>query len=416
MSDLAISLGALVVLYIFLIGDWFHRAWAALGVAVILMLAQVVSLRNAVASVNFNTLGLLVGMMVLVGLLGEAGLFDAVGRYAMTVAHGRQRRLLWAFFLLSAGISAFLDNVTTILLLTPALFRATEAMDVDPVPYIMMMVAASNLGGLATLIGDPPNILIGTAAHFSFNHFLGMLGIPAVILLASLAFVGPWGMKIGKNPQLAARVPDEEPRDFPLESRRPLLLVILGLVMVGFILQRPLHLSSGVIAVIGAALGIVASAGQTKHIWRSVDWGTLGFFLGIFIIVGSLEHEGVIRFLAGMVVHEHFHQWLPLVVLAGSALFSAVLDNVPLVAAMIPLVERLSALHPGDAQKLWVALAMGAAIGGNSTIIGASANVVAQGLAEERGYALQFRRYLPFGLRVFAATVILGAVYIMVWP
>lgn len=414
MTEAQISLAALVILYVFLIGDWFHRAWAALGVAALLVLARVVSVTEAISFVNFNTVGLLTGMMVLVGLLGEAGLFHRLGQSAERLSRGQPQRLLWVFFIFTAIISAFLDNVTTILLLSPALFGAAEEMDVDPIPFLMVMVAASNLGGLATLIGDPPNILIGTAAHLSFNQFVTVLGPPAVILLAGLALVVPRHLKAGQNPQRAVADPYQPPKIFPLAPRLIPLLGILGAVLAAFILQRPLHLSAGMIAVAGAALGIVASVGRTGKIWRSVDWGTLGFFVGIFVLVGALEHGGVIRHLATFLARQNLGPWMPVAILVGSAVFSALLDNVPLVAAMIPLVERLGQMHPGYGLELWTALALGAAIGGNATIIGASANVVAQGMAEERGYRLEFRRYLPFGLTVFSVTLVLGVLYIMV--
>ncbi|AUW94755.1 MAG: SLC13 family permease [Sulfobacillus thermotolerans] len=413
MTEAQISLVALLLLYIFLIGDWFHRAWAALGVALLLIVTRVITVAEAVSFINFNTVGLLTGMMVLVGLLGEAGLFYQVGRVARRLARGRPVRLLWIFFVLTAFISAFLDNVTTILLLSPALFGAANEMDFDPVPFLMIMVAASNLGGLATLIGDPPNILIGTAAHLSFNQFARLLTPPAILLLVGLAAIVPYFMTFSSNPLPAEMDGPRRLQEFPLESRRGLLLTILAGVLVAFVLQREWHLAAGTISMAGAALGMLATIGKSVRIWNQVDWGTLGFFIGIFILVGALEHGGVIAHLAKFLAQHPLGQWMPLTILVGSALFSALLDNVPLVAAMIPLVQRLGQMHPEYGVELWAALALGAAIGGNATIIGASANVVAQGMAEERGYRLEFRRYLPFGLSVFAVTLVLGIIYVM---
>ncbi|WP_026040767.1 SLC13 family permease [Sulfobacillus thermosulfidooxidans] len=414
MTEAQISLGALALLYVFLIGDWFHRAWAALGVAGLLVLLHVITIREALSSIDINTISLLLGMMVLVGLLGQAGLFFRFGLKARQIAKGEPRRLLWVFFILTAVISAFLDNVTTILLLSPALFRAAEGMDLDPVPFLMAMVAASNLGGLGTLIGDPPNILIGTAANLSFNAFIAMLGLPALILLIGVAVTLPWRFKWEKNPQGVVVDPYQVPSEFPLAHRLMPLLGVLGLVLIAFVLQRVLHVSSGEIAIGGATLGLIVSGPRVGRFWTMVDWGTLGFFVGIFVLVGALEHGGVISHIARFLASQQLGNGLALIILLGSAILSALVDNVPLVAAMIPLIRNLLHLYPGYGMELWVALAMGAAIGGNATIIGASANVVAQGLAQERGYSLNFRRYLPFGLQVFAVTLILGTLYITV--
>ncbi|WP_053960537.1 SLC13 family permease [Sulfobacillus thermosulfidooxidans] len=412
MTEAQISLGALALLYVFLIGDWFHRAWAALGVAALLVLLHVITLREALSSIDINTISLLLGMMVLVGLLGQAGLFFRFGLKARQIARGEPWRLLWVFFILTAVISAFLDNVTTILLLSPALFRAAEGMDLDPVPFLMAMVAASNLGGLSTLIGDPPNILIGTAANLSFNAFIAMLGLPAMILLVGVALTLPWRLKWEKNPQAIVVDPYQVPGEFPLANRLIPLLGVLALVLMAFVLQRVIHMSSGEIAIGGAVLGLIVAGPRVGRFWTMVDWGTLGFFVGIFVLVGALEHGGVISHIARFLANQQLGNGLALIILLGSAILSALVDNVPLVAAMIPLIRNLLHLHPGYGMELWVALAMGAAIGGNATIIGASANVVAQGLAQERGYSLNFRRYLPFGLQVFAVTLILGTLYI----
>ena len=204
MSQTQIALAALVLLYIFLIGDWFHRAWTALGVAALMVLLHVVTFRDAFYSIDFNTIGLLLGMMVLVGLLGEAGLFFRFGIKARQMAREQPKRLLWVFFGLTVVLSAFLDNVTTILLLSPALFRAAEGMDLDPVPFLMAMIVASNLGGMASLIGDPPNILIGTASHMSFNTFVAHLGLPALFLLTGVALILPRILEWKANPQMIA--------------------------------------------------------------------------------------------------------------------------------------------------------------------------------------------------------------------
>ncbi len=413
MSQAQIALAALVLLYIFLIGDWFHRAWAALGVAGLLVLLRVITFQDAIRAIDFNTIGLLLGMMVLVGLLGEAGLFFRFGLKARQMARGQPKRLFWVFFVLTAVLSAFLDNVTTILLLSPALFRTAEGMDLDPVPFLMAMIVCSNLGGMATLIGDPPNILIGTAAKMSFNTFLGHLGMPAIFLLMGAALILPRLLKWQANPQVIAVDPYRVPKDFPLANRLTPLLVVLGMVLIAFVLQDVFHWMSGAIAMGGGFLGLLVSGRRAGRFWHVVDWGTLGFFMGIFILVGALEKGGIVIRVANFLSHVHLANNLPLLVLLISAVLSAVVDNVPLVAAMIPVIRYLLHSLPTYNSELWIALAMGAAIGGNATILGSSANIVAQGLAQKRGYTLSFRRYLPFGLKMFGLSLVLGAVYLV---
>ena len=413
MSQAQIVLAALVLLYIFLIGDWFHRAWAALGIAGLLVLLRVITFQDAIRAIDFNTIGLLLGMMVLVGLLGEAGLFFRFGLKARQMARGQPKRLFWVFFVLTAVLSAFLDNVTTILLLSPALFRTAEGMDLDPVPFLMAMIVCSNLGGMATLIGDPPNILIGTAAKMSFNTFLGHLGMPSILLLMGAALILPRLLKWQANPQVIAVDPYRVPKDFPLANRLMPLLVVLGMVLIAFVLQDVFHWMSGAIAMSGGFLGLLVSGRRAGRFWHVVDWGTLGFFMGIFILVGALEKGGIVIRVANFLSHVHLANNLPLLVLLISAVLSAVVDNVPLVAAMIPVIRYLLHSLPTYNSELWIALAMGAAIGGNATILGSSANIVAQGLAQKRGYTLSFRRYLPFGLKMFGLSLVLGAVYLV---
>jgi Na+/H+ antiporter NhaD/arsenite permease-like protein len=287
-------------------------------------------------------------------------------------------------------------------------------MSLDPVPLLMVMVVASNLGGMATLIGDPPNILIGTAAHLSFNQFVNLLLPGAVIVLAGMAWMLPHLIRdsAGHRTQLPPIAPSRV--NYPMRPRLFGLLTILGLTLVAFLLQRTLRLEAGEIAMAGAVLAVVYGGPQIKVLPKFVDWGTLGFFVGVFVIVGALEQHGVANALAELINRKSWGPWLPVVLFLGSAVLSALLDNVPLVAAAIPVIRALMLQNPDFGNGLWVALAMGAAIGGNATIIGASANVVAQGLALERGYHLDFKRYLKFGLSVFLVTAVLGAGYIFV--
>ncbi len=408
-----VAVFAIGILYILLIGDWFHRAWAALGMALAVTLVGVLPYNQALASIDVNTMMLLIGMMILVGLLGEAGLFVYLGHFMKKWTRGSPRRLMWIIYGMTAVASAFLDNVTTVLLLSPALFQIAESMSLDPVPLLMVMVVASNLGGMATLIGDPPNILIGTAAGLTFNQFVYLLLPGALVVLGGLAWLLP-GSLAKSQPSTTPAAPSKPVSALVLRPRLNGLLVILGLTLLAFVFQGALGVDAGDIAVASAVFAALYSWLPLKPLITFVDWGTLGFFVGIFVLVRSLEQHGVASFLAGMINSRQWGPWLPLVLFLGAAVFSALLDNVPLVAAAIPIIRSLLQQNPHLGNTLWVALAMGAAIGGNATIIGASANVVAQGLALERGYALDFKRYLPFGAKIFGITLVLATCYILI--
>lgn len=408
-----IAVIALLALYVLLLGDWFHRAWVALGLALALVLSQTVSVSAALSSIDWNTLFLLAGMMVFVAYLGDAGLFLLLGRWAKKWSKGRPWRLLWIFYVLTAVVSAFLDNVTTILLLSPILMETAEELQLDPVPLLMVEVAASNLGGMGTLIGDPPNILIGTAAHLSFVEFIKVLAPASAAMLILLAVVLPRFIKLegGAGP----RTEDGTSTAVPVSDRKLLgLLVIMGLMLAAFIVQKLLEVQVGYIALGGALAATLYTGGLKGRWWKHVDYGTLGFFMGVFVLVGALESSGFIHHVVVWLDQPALGPWLPLLLFFGTVVFSALLDNVPLVAALVPVLAHITARDPHFGVELWVAVGLGAAVGGNATVIGASANVVAQGIAIERGYSLSFSRYARFGLKVAGFTALIGAAYLTV--
>lgn len=402
-----------MALYVLLLGDWFHRAWVALGLAAALIVSRTISPSTAFASIDWNTIFLLTGMMIFVAYLGDAGLFELLGRWARTWSRGKPWRLLWIFYVVTAVISAFLDNVTTMLLLSPILIEAAEEMQIDPVPLLMVEVVASNLGGMGTLIGDPPNILIGTAAHLSFVAFLQVLGPAALAALLLLAVMLRRLVRIEPRvPRAGRREPTE--RGGISRPKLMMLLVIMAGMLGGFVLQHQLGWPVGYVALAGAFVATIVTGGLKGRWWLHVDYGTLGFFIGVFVLVGALESSGFIHHVVSLLLWPPLVPWLPFLLFIGTAVFSALLDNVPLVAALIPVLGRLIVQDPHFGVELWVAIAMGAAIGGNGTVIGASANVVAQGIAIERGYNLSFGRYARFGLKVAGLTAVLGFFYLMV--
>ncbi|MBX5467549.1 MAG: tyrosine transporter P-protein [Firmicutes bacterium] len=398
-----LAVATFVVVYVFLVGDWFHRAWAALLGAATLVATGVIPWHRVAEAVDWNTLGLLGAMMILVGVVAETGLFDLIGAAVARWAGSSPRRLALAFAVAAAVVSMALDNVTTLLLLGPAVLRSAEAVGADPVDLMMGTALASNLGGLATLIGDPPNILIGTAAGLDFLAFLRYLGPLAAVLVVVLAGWLCLRFPAGRGAPAAHPLP---------RVRHPLVLAVLALTLAGFLLQGVTGWSASAVALGGAALAVAVLRPPLRRVVRAVDWGTLAFFFGVFVMVGGLETSGAVARMAQWLAATSSPASVWLAVLVGSALVSALLDNVPLVAALIPVVADLSHQHVGYGIGLWMALAAGAAIGGNATVIGASANVVAQGLVEEAGYRMDFVRFAAFGAPVAAMTAAVAAAYL----
>ncbi len=404
---------ALAALYALLLGDWFHRAWVALGLAAALVLSGTLSPAAAFGSIDWNTIFLLAGMMICVACLGDAGLFSYLGRRAKHYANGKPWRLLWIFYVLTAVISAFLDNVTTILLLAPILIEAAEEMDLDPIPLLLVQVIASNLGGVATLVGDPPNILIGTAAHLSFMQFAVNLGPIAVLMLVFLALLLPGLVRLTPRAGGSQRLRGPSAA-IQISPKLKGLLAIIGLMLAAFVLQRQIGVAVGYIALLGALASTLYAGGLRSRWYRHIDYGTLGFFVGVFVLVGALESSGFVHYVVQWLSRPGLGPWLPLLLFLGTAVFSALLDNVPLVAALIPVLERLAGSGSHFGVELWIAIGLGAAVGGNATVIGASANVVAQGLSIEHGYALSFTRFARFGMKAAGLTALVGAAYLTV--
>lgn len=399
-----------LALYVVLVAEWMHRALAALIAGVLAVGTNLLTPPEAIRALDWNTLALLFGLMLLVAVLEEAGLFTLIGAFARHLAGPSPWRLLWAFTVMTAIVSAFLPNVTVLMILAPALISAAEAMGIDPVPLLMVEVFASNLGGLATLIGDPPNILIGTAATLTFTDFFIHLAPLALGLLVILGIYARLTIRLPRRVTAVIGITAPAPpvRDLAL------LLAIFGLTVAAFIAQRWIGLPIGLIAVVGGLLSVVASGPDFEKTLRQLDWSTLIFFAGLFLVVGALTQQGVITRAAVWLVGMHMGRWMPLVILVGTALFSALLDNLPIVAAAIPLIHIVLHDHPQYGVAPWLALAAGAAIGGNATSFGATANVVAVGLANVRGYSLSFRRHLSMGVPITLLTLAAAVLWI-VW-
>ncbi|HOV42757.1 MAG TPA: ArsB/NhaD family transporter [Syntrophothermus lipocalidus] len=419
--------GAAVVIfftvYFLIVSEKIHRAVAALLGAGAVIWLGIVTQAEAVRSIDFNTIGLLVGMMIIVGITKRSGLFEFLAIWSAQKTKGNPIRILIALSSLTAIASAFLDNVTTVLLIVPVTFAITDELGLNPFPFLFSEVLASNIGGTATLIGDPPNIMIGSGAGLGFLDFL--FNLTPVIVVVFLCTLGLCAVIFRKDLQLAeekkqtvlefgSRDAHDYIKDYLLLKRS---LTVLGLVIVAFVLHQWLGLESATIALGGAALlMLIMPDFEPEEALLTVEWPTIFFFIGLFIVVGALEKVGVIRFLAHQAIaltggKPHV---MAMTVLWTSALFSSFVDNIPFTATMIPLLKSVGTLSGADLGPLWWALSLGACLGGNGTLIGASANLVVAGIAARQGLTITFKEYFKYGFPLMLVSIIISTVYIWV--
>lgn len=405
------------VTYGIIISEKIHRTVVALTGAALLIVLGIINQEQAIEGVDFNTLGLLIGMMVIVNIARHSGMFQYVAIYASKLGRGRPIPILMLLGLVTAIFSALLDNVTTVLLMVPVTFVVANNLKVNPKPYLMSAILLSNIGGTATLIGDPPNILIGSAAKLSFNEFLINLGpISFVVMLATLAMLFFWYRRAltadaGAQSAIMAFKPREAITDVSLLVKS---LIVLAVVLIGFFTHSITHLEGATIAMTGAALLLLLTMNEPEHHLRDVEWTTIFFFIGLFVLVTGLEHVGAIRMLAEQLVEatQGNATVLTLTILWGSGIFSALIDNIPFVATMIPLIKDIGSLSGLALGPLWWALALGADIGGNATIVGASANVVVSGIAEREGNKIGFFEYMRIAVPLTFVALILCTGYV----
>ena len=438
-SDLSIALAIFAVSYGLIITERIHKTIVALGGAALMIVSGVVTQDEAFYShefgVDYNVIFLLIGMMIIVNIVRDTGLFEVLAIWSAQRAGADPFRMLALLALVTAVLSAMLDNVTTVLLMAPVTLSIAKRLRLDPVPFLIVEAIASNIGGTATLVGDPPNIMIASKAQLGYLQFLIVLG-PAVVGIMAVFLVGLrllYGGSLQVAPHLKEAVLGLAPRDAvqdPLLLRRCVWL--LGLVNLAFGLHGVLHLEPATIALVGASAFMLIGRANRKHnsdelsYLADVEWKTIFFFIGLFILVGALVKVGVIGMLATQLlsVTQGHPAAAVFSILWGSALLSAVIDNIPYVAAMNPLVVDLArSLHPEisdyttlvhqpDILPLWWSLALGACLGGNGTLIGASANVVIADLARRAGYPISYRQFLMVGFPVMVGSLLLSTLYV----
>ncbi len=425
--NVAISAGILLIAYVFIALEKIPKVTIALVGAAITILIGLVSQSKALDGgaldphyfinfVDFNVIFLLVSMMMIVSIATKSGMFNWLANELLKMTKGKPVAILFALGLFTAVASAFLDNVTTVILIMPVTFFIAKKLDINPIPYLLTEIFASNIGGTATLIGDPPNIIIGSAAKLSFMDFVIQLTpIVAIIMVAVLAVLYLFFRKdLHTTPERMAEVANLDNSktitNFPLMIRSA---IVLCLVILGFVLHDVTHIETCVTAMLGASFLLLFE--KPKEIFEEVEWNTIFFFIGLFIIIGGLEASGGIKLMAEWVlkVTEGSQQATALIILWASGFISGVIDNIPYTATMTPmLLEIQKVMGTEYSWPLWWCLSLGACLGGNMTIIGAAANVIVSETAAHKGHPIAFMRFLKYGVIIMIISLTLSTVYV----
>lgn len=416
MKIIAVAVFLIVILLI--ITERVHRTAAAMAGAMVLILTGVMSADKALSYIDFNTIGVLVGMMIFVAIVRQSGMFEYIAVRAAKAVHGDPWKIMVAFTLITAVLSAILDNVTTVLLVGPMSIAIARMLKIDPVPFLMGQILASNVGGTATLIGDPPNIMIGSAAHLSFMDFLDNTGFAVLFILVVLILL----MKIVYEKKIELGTVDTgaiEKLD-PSKSitNRALMkkgIIVLICVIVGFMFHDKLGIESSVIALTAAAVMLIIGREDVNEAIQDVEWTSILFFMSLFVVVGGLTETGIIKELASKIIDAtNGHPMVTMLVLLwASALLSSILDNIPFVATLIPLILAMQA-DGIDVTSFWWAISLGACLGGNGTMIGASANVVLSDISTKHGYPITFKSYLKVGMPFMLLSIVISTVFLVV--
>jgi Na+/H+ antiporter NhaD/arsenite permease-like protein len=418
-----IAVAVFVIAYVLIATEWIHKLLAALGGAAVLFALGVTDTEHAFYSpdtgIDWNVIFLLLGMMIIVGILRRTGVFEYVAIWAAKRAKGSPLRVMILLTLITAIASAFLDNVTTVLLIAPVTLLVCDRLGVNPVPLLIAEVMASNIGGAATLIGDPPNIIIASRSGLTFNDFLihmtplVVLELVVFTLVLPRLFKGAFDADPGKVEDVLRLNEREAIHDTGLLLKCG---VVLLLVFTGFIGHAVFHIEPAVVALLGAGLLVLISKVPTRDYMGSVEWQTLLFFAGLFVMVGALVKTGVIGNLADLAARATGGRPLiaMLLILVVSALLSGIVDNIPYVATMSPIVLDLgkTMTDPAHMHALWWALAAGADFGGNATAVGASANVVVIGIALRADHPISFWEFTRKGVVMTAITILVAAPYL----
>lgn len=414
---IAIIIFAIVLFCI--ITEVINGTLAAMAGAMAMVFFGIIDSEAVPSYIDFNTIGVLIGMMLLVSTVKKSGLFEFLAIYTARLAKGSPGKILISFALITAVLSAILDNVTTVLLIGPMTLVVTQILQISPVPFLITEILASNMGGTSTLIGDPPNIMIGSAAGLGFSDFIiNLVPVILVILVVTLLilyflFRNKLVVDECKKEAIMALDPYKSINDYPLLYKS---LAVILLVLLGFIFHDRLGLSSSIVALTGATIILIIGGQDVEEIFHSVEWLTLGFFTALFIIVGGLQEAGIIELLATylMKVTSGSPVLMVIVILWLSAIVSSFLNNIPFVATLIPLIIALGR-NGMDITPLWWAIALGACLGGNGTLIGASANLILANIGNRNGYKISFGYYFKYGFPLMLISIIISMAYLLIF-
>ncbi len=413
--QLVAGLAVFVLTYALIATELVDKTIAALAGGVAMILLGIVDQEQAFAHIDFNVIFLLAGMMILAGIIRKTGVFGWLAIRAARFAGGDGYRILVVLSIITAVASSLLDNVTTVVLVGPITLFLAARLGMSPFPFVVSEILASNIGGSATLIGDPPNILIGSAAGLDFTAFLVNLAPLAAILLAVYLVAARWLFRgqLDVDPELRTALFALDEREMisdPALLRRS--LIVLGLTLIGFLLHGPLGYEAATVALAGAVALMLVAREDPREVLREVEWPTLFFFIGLFMLIAGIIELGVIRAIADALLAVTGGALAPttMVMLWVSAALSGVVDNIPYTATMIPVVRDLST--GPQSNPIWWALAIGADLGGNATIIGASANVILASLAGREGHEITFGRFLRYGLPVTVGSILISTIYL----
>ncbi len=397
-----------------------HRSLVALAGACLMIFFKVVGQEEAFRAIDLNVIFLLAGMMVIIHILAKSGIFQWIAIKTFRVSKGNPITIMILLSISTAFVSSFLDNVTTVLLIAPVTIVLVQYLELDPVPFLIFEVIASNIGGTATLIGDPPNILIGSSAGLGFNTFVEHLAPVVLIVLACFAITIKimFRRSFHVSNELKARIMEVDPgKAITDKSILKKSLFVLALVIIGFISHEPLGFEAATIAITGATLLIILTKTDPDEAFKSVEWTTLAFYMGLFIVVQGLVEIGAIKMMSDKLfsLTRGNETATTLLILWFSGITCAFLNNIPFVATMIPIIKGFGAdmaVSNEALLPLWWALALGACLGGNGTIIGSSANFIVAGIANKSGYKISFGRFMKYGVPLTLQSLIICSIYI----
>ena len=412
-----------VAAYALIISEKVHRTIVGICGAMLMIVFGILDQETAIHHIDFNTLGLLMGMMIIVNVTSETGLFNFLAIWAAKKVDAQPIKLLVALSALTAVCSAMLDNVTTVLLTVPITFSITQQLKVDVKPFLIAQILSSNIGGTATLIGDPPNIMIGSAVGLSFMDFILNLTLPAIVIfiVTIILLLLLYGSELKTQRELQDKVTRIDPKTKITDPKLlKKCLIVLAVTLSMFVLHGQLHLETATAALSGAGLLLLITATSNEamiaKVLSKIEWLAIFFFAGLFVLVGALVETGVIKMLAAEAIKitNGSVSATAILILWMSAIASAFIDNIPFVATLIPLIKDMGEMGLSNLDPMWWSLALGACLGGNGTLIGASANVVVASMAAQRGRPISFVEFMKIAIPMMILSIIISTFYVWI--